>query len=103
VKKIARPLQDLLTRLDLADPMTGWRALELWPEVVGERVAAKARAVSFRDGQLWVEVESAAWMNELTYLRERIIKELNAKLGDEVVRAIRLAPAKDAPEAGRST
>jgi predicted nucleic acid-binding Zn ribbon protein len=103
VRKIGGPLQDLLSRLDLADPMTGWRALELWPEVVGERVAARARAVSFRDGQIWVEVESAAWMNELTYLRDRIAKELNARLGGEVVRGIRLVPAKDAPAAGRSS
>jgi predicted nucleic acid-binding Zn ribbon protein len=95
MKKIEGPLKDLLGRLDLTDPMVGWRAVEIWPEVVGERVAANARAVSVRDGVLMVEVESAAWMNELAYLRARIAQDLNARLGDEVVKSIRLVPASN--------
>jgi predicted nucleic acid-binding Zn ribbon protein len=93
MKKIEGPLRDLLQRLDLTDPMSGWRAVSLWPEVVGERVAAQARAVSLRDGVLIVEVESAAWMNELAYLRPHIARDLNARLGETVVTAIRLVPA----------
>ncbi len=91
--KIGAPLKDLLSRLHLSVPMLGWRAVEVWPEAVGSRVAARARAVAFRDGTLFVEVDSATWMNELGYLKHHMVTELNRRLGEEVVREIRLQPA----------
>lgn len=93
--KIGAPLKDLLARLHLTEPLRGWQAVEAWPEVVGERVAARARAVSFRDGTLLVEVDSATWMNELGYLKLRMVTELNRRLGGEIVREIRLQPASE--------
>jgi len=93
MERIQRPLKDLLSRLRLEEPITGWQAVELWADTVGERVAAHARAASFRDGTLVVEVDSPSWMNELTYLERRIKAQLNQRLGDDVVRSIRLRPA----------
>jgi len=91
--RIGGPLQELLARLRLTGPMVGWQAVEVWPEVVGDRVAARAHAVAFRDGTLVVEVDSATWMNELTYLKRRMIDDLNRRLGAEVVSELRLTPA----------
>jgi predicted nucleic acid-binding Zn ribbon protein len=91
--RISGPLKELLGRLRLAEPMRGYRAVEVWAEVVGDRVAAHARAVACRRGTLYVEVANAAWMNELGYLRSRIQRELNEKVGEEVVHTIRLLPA----------
>ena len=56
-------------------------------------MAARARAVGFRDGTLLVEVDSATWMNELGYLKHRMVAELNHRLGGEIVQEIRLQPA----------
>ncbi len=81
MKRIGGPLKNPLGRLRLDASMAGWQAIELWPETVGERIAARSRAVAFRDGVLVVEVESPTWMSELTYHKRRIIKDLNAKLG----------------------
>ncbi len=91
--RIGGPLQELLARLRLSGPMVGWQAVEVWPEVVGDRVAARARAVAFRDGTLVVEVDSSTWMNELTYLKRRMILDVNRRLGAEVVQDLRLQPA----------
>jgi predicted nucleic acid-binding Zn ribbon protein len=96
VDRIDRPLKDLLQRLGLAAPMEGWSAVSLWDDVVGERVAAHSHAVSYRDGTLVVEVDSAAWMNELSYLRRRVAEELNRRLGKDLVQDIRLMPAATA-------
>jgi len=87
--RIGGPLKNLLDRLRLTGPMKGWEAVELWPKVVGERIAARTRARAFRDGTLTVEVESAAWMNEMTYLKRRLIQDLNQRLGAETVQDIR--------------
>lgn len=86
-------LQDLLHRLRLSEPLEAWRAVEIWPEAVGEKIASRARAVGCRGGVLTVEVESPVWMAELTYLRRKLAEELNRRLGSEVVREIRLRPS----------
>ena len=92
--RIGGPLDELLNALNLRDAMAGWQAVELWPSVVGPRVAAHARAVSFRDGVVFVEVDTAAWMNELAYLRRKIAGDLNDRLGTERVTDIRLLPKR---------
>ena len=94
--RIQKPLKDLLDRLGLKEPMEGWAAVSLWDDVVGERVAAHSHAVAFRDGTLVVEVDSASWMNELSYLRRRVAEELNRRLGKDLVQDIRLQPAESA-------
>jgi predicted nucleic acid-binding Zn ribbon protein len=90
--KIGSPLRDLLDRLHLSGPMLGWQAVEVWPGVVGERIAARARAVAYRDGTLFVEVDSPTWMSELGYLKHHMVTELNRRLGGEIIREIRMQP-----------
>jgi len=95
MRRVGGPLQELLERLRLTGQMRGWEAVELWPEVAGDRIAARTRATEFRDGVLTVSVDNAVWMNELTYLRHRIVEELNRRLGGRIVTEIRLQPARD--------
>jgi hypothetical protein len=40
-----------------------------------------------------VEVDTPSWMNELAYLRRRIVSDMNERLGKAVVTEIRLFPA----------
>ena len=62
----------LTERLDLAG------AVERWPEVVGERVAANARAEAVTaDGFIWVRVKSSPWAAELSLMAPRILARLN--------------------------
>lgn len=91
---LAAILPDLLRELGLADTATGWRAVADWPAVAGTRIARHSRAVSFRDGTLTVEVEGSAWMHELGFLKRELVRNLNRHLGADVVRDVRLAPAR---------
>jgi predicted nucleic acid-binding Zn ribbon protein len=86
-------LKDLLKKLDLEEPMQGWKAVELWAEVVGRHAAGHARAIAMREGTLIVEVDSAAWMNELGYQKRRAIRELNERMDGNYVKDIRFQPA----------
>ena len=79
--RIGGPLKDLLARLRLSEPMLGWQAVELWPEVVGERVAARASArvlprrhVAGGGGQRHLDERT-------DYLKRRVIEELNRRFG----------------------
>jgi hypothetical protein len=62
----------------------------VWESAVGPQIAGRARPVSFRDGTLTVAVSSAPWMQQLTFLKKGIMEQLNARLGEEVVRDIYL-------------
>jgi len=79
----------LLAGLGLADRLKERAALERWPEVVGPEIAARSRALRIRDGVLYVQVTSAAWSQELRFLKARIIAGFDAALGAGLVKDIR--------------
>ena len=84
----------LLRGLGLEDGLRGWRAVEGWPETVGPNLARRTRAVEYRDGTLLVEVEGSAWMQEMSLLKPQLIQRINARLGADVVRDVRLVPPR---------
>jgi predicted nucleic acid-binding Zn ribbon protein len=88
-------LQRLLRRLGLDRRLLEYRAVEAWPEVVGPVIAAQTRAVSVREGVLFVDVASSVWMQELGILRDSIVERLNARLGEPRVRKIVLSIARE--------
>lgn len=75
----------LLRDLGLEQGLLGYRAVEEWPEVVGEKIARRTRARSFESGVLRVEVEGSAWRYELGFLERRLLQELERRLGARIV------------------
>lgn len=73
---------------------------QVWDAAVGEQIARRARPVAIRDGLLTVAVSNAPWMQQLTYLKKRIIDALNAAVGEELVRDILLKAGRleEAPQ-----
>jgi predicted nucleic acid-binding Zn ribbon protein len=78
----------LLRDLGLEQGLLGFRAVQEWPDVVGDRIARRTRAVSFERGALRVEVEGSAWAYELGFLERRLLLELERRLGARVVRKL---------------
>ena len=78
----------LLRDLGLEQGLLGFRAIQEWPDVVGERIARRTRAVSFENGVLRVEVEGSAWRFELGFLERRLLLELERRLGARAVRKL---------------
>ncbi|MBE0638772.1 MAG: DUF721 domain-containing protein [Bacteroidales bacterium] len=56
-----------------------------WESVVGEMIAKHTVQLRISKKVLYVEVDSAALRNELTYAREKIKKALNRKVKDNVI------------------
>src|SRR5262249_52585895 len=58
-----------------------------WPLTCGSAVAARTRAMSFREDVLWVEVPDAEWKAELAHLAPRylaVINQYSATLVDRI-------------------
>ncbi|MEM9157216.1 MAG: DUF721 domain-containing protein, partial [Cyanobacteria bacterium P01_F01_bin.33] len=62
----------------------------LWPQVVGDVVAAQTFPVKLQRQVLSVAVSTPAWGQNLTYQRQLILKKLNTHL-DTPIRDIRFS------------
>ena len=82
-------LPRVLARFGLADELARWRAVVEWPEIVGERLASHTEARSVDRHTLWVEVESPAWMHELTYLKRELLARVEARLRARTIHELR--------------
>jgi len=91
---MARVLARVLRQAGLEDELQGWQAVQDWDDVVGPRLARHARAKSFRDGVLSVEVDGSTWMHEMGFLKRDLIRKLNERLGNALVRELRFSVAR---------
>jgi hypothetical protein len=72
------------------------RLAEVWDRAVGPRVAARAQPRRLVRGTLVVEVQSSAWLSELSFLKSELAARLNQALGapaQPVVKELRLVLA----------
>jgi predicted nucleic acid-binding Zn ribbon protein len=71
-----------------------------WPKVVGAEVASHCRPVKLEDGELTIEAESTAWATQLRLLAARLLAQIAANVGHNVVTKLHIhGPA--APSWGR--
>ena len=61
-----------------------------WEELVGPGIAAHAKPVSLRAGQLVVEVDSSAWATQLRFMTGELIDRCCAELGANAVKKIQI-------------
>ncbi|BCR03936.1 hypothetical protein DESUT3_10050 [Desulfuromonas versatilis] len=84
--------------------MREYRAWQVWDEVVGPQIAARARPLRIREGVLEVRVEQPVWMQQLQLLKPRILAKLNERLGAGTLKDIYLRrgriQADELPESG---
>ncbi len=59
-----------------------------WPEVVGERLAARTWPENLYRGRLRVVVANSTWLNELSFMRQEIISRITEVMGRPCVREL---------------
>ncbi len=50
--------------------------IQKWPEIVGERLVDVCKCTDVRDGIVYVRVPSAAWRQEVSYLKKQIMNQI---------------------------
>ena len=81
-------LKRLTSRMGIDTRLEMEKAVVLWEEVVGAKVARRAKAEAVRGGILFVRVVNSTWMQELSLLKEGIIEKLNAIMEGDIVKDI---------------
>ena len=81
----ANAVNGFLQSQELAQMLRPHLAKVHWVGVVGPQVAGVTQVESVRDGVLFVRVKNSVWANELTLLKEDMLRRLNSKLGGRVL------------------
>lgn len=75
-----------------------WQALhrrrlirEVWERVVPASLVEQTRLVEVRRQELWVEVRASPWVQELQFLKPKILAEFDRVLGQGVIRDVRFS------------
>ena len=90
-RSVAHAIAALADRL--APQTTLAEVQRVWPDAVGEVVAAQAEPTGERDGVLTVTCASAVWAQELDLMGPELVDRLNAVLGRDAVVALRCSAA----------
>jgi hypothetical protein len=89
VKSIDQVLEKTLNNLNLSNKITERKALNIWPEIIGEKLKNYTKASYINKGILFVTVKSSTWAHQLLFLKKELILKLNSKLKDQVIKDIR--------------
>ncbi|HUV30779.1 MAG TPA: DUF721 domain-containing protein [Acidobacteriota bacterium] len=76
--------------LGLSQTYNGWQVVTRWPEIVGEQIAARAQAVRYSEGILYVAVKDAVWRQELAMQIGEILQTIRKYPFGRAVKQVRL-------------
>ena len=87
-KSLYLSIKESLKKAGLYQGVKSVKILELWPKIVGEKIANKTEANYINNGTLFVEVSNSTWRQELQFQKQKIIKKLNQKLKKKIIREL---------------
>lgn len=93
MRSVGAALPKALKSLGISRRTREAQALWLWPQVVGEPLAAETRALKLTGGTLLVTASSPALAHQLHLERGMLIERLNDAIGVPAVREIRFRQA----------
>jgi len=87
-------LPTVLKSIGLDQRLREQEILAIWPEVVGEEVAARTQPFKIERGVLHVRVDHSTWMQELHFMEREILRKLKEKAPDIELVRIRFGSGK---------
>jgi hypothetical protein len=86
--KLSYTLGSLLKARGLQGRLSEYRIFGQWEKTVGAVIASHARPQSVRGGKLYLDVDSPAWMQQLSLLKPEIIEKVNKNFGKTAIKDI---------------
>ena len=87
-QKIDELVEAVLKQMGLYQKFNEREVCNVWPEVVGQMIASRTKSVSISEGRLFVAFTSAVVRNEIMMVKDGLIKALNDKLGEQIIKDI---------------
>jgi predicted nucleic acid-binding Zn ribbon protein len=87
---IGTALRVALERRGIDRSIREQQMLQRWSDIVGDAVARQATPRRLYNGVLWLNVPDATWRMELHSMRRELLEKINAAVGEELIREIRV-------------
>jgi hypothetical protein len=84
-KRIGSLLDDFVRVNNLQKGLAEYRIEKSWNELLGRNVAMATRSLYISDRKLFVKLHSSVLRNELTLIKQDLIRRLNESAGAEVI------------------
>jgi len=89
VLELKKAIDIFLKKNDLERGVNQNKAIIIWEQIVGEKIAENTKADSVEYGVLMVKVETPTWRQELIFKKQEILEKINHQLGQNTIREIR--------------
>jgi predicted nucleic acid-binding Zn ribbon protein len=86
---LANVLKKYVHSKPLGESLLKIEVLNQWNEICPHVIAKHATPIGFKEKRLSLEVNSSAWLNELTFFKKELIDALNQRAGKKVIKEIR--------------
>ena len=88
MKTIGTILLNYFKDLGIEKPIQRYQALDIWAEVVGEKISEVTKPQRITKDKIIVKVKNDTWRYEIGYHKAEIIRKINTRLGGEVIKDI---------------
>ncbi|GAB6278986.1 MAG TPA: DUF721 domain-containing protein [Bacteroidales bacterium] len=85
---LKKVIEELLRIYNLKSGLTQVKIHQIWARVVGRHIAKSTRDIRLKNGILFIQLDSPALRNELSFAKTKIIRNLNRQLGEEMIQDI---------------
>ena len=89
MKSIKTVLNTYLFKTGLDTGVNQQQAVNLWPIVVGKKIAENTTIQDVKHGVLIVRVDSPIWAQELQFQKKEVLFKINKTLGEKTIKDIR--------------
>ena len=90
MEPIGEIIRRVLSRRGLGAGIREAEVLGRWPDIVGETLAKQTDPIAIEQGILFIRVPDSAWRNELSMMKEELVKKINTAFGEIRVTRIHL-------------
>ena len=89
MEHIGGTLKKLIKKEGLENEINQQKAIDLWEEVVGQKIKENTEPIEVQFGIMTVKTKNSVWKQELQLQKEDIIKSLNKKLIKTMIKDLR--------------
>ena len=89
MEHIGGTLKKLIKKEGLENQINQQKAIDLWEEVVGQKIKENTEPLEVQFGVMTVKAKNSVWKQELQFQKENIIKSLNKKLIKTMIKDLR--------------
>ena len=89
MQKLKAAINNLLKAAGLEAGVSQNKALLIWDDVVGAKVSENTTPEKVEAGTLYIKASNPTWRQELMFKKEEILKKLNKRLGEKIIKEIK--------------